>query len=767
MPEKSQKEISLLIWLVIVVAVIWTIVNGGSVLWSIVHGKEDAESLARQAAIAYFNKDKAFRFWATSHGGVYVPVDERTPPNPNLSHIQERDLVTPSGRQLTLMNPAYMVRQLMNQYSELYGIKGKITSLKLLNPINMPDAWERQAMQAFEHGKEEVLEISAIDGHEYLRLIRPLVTKVGCLKCHAHQGYKVGDIRGGVGVAVPLSPYMTVYRDHIRVVVLFHILVWSMGLIVLFFLYNRGRKVIGDRAQVEEERQKLQQQMALILESLHDGVIGLDKKGRATFANPAATTMCEYSREEILGTCIHEKIHHRKKDGSPYPLAECPHQQTIARGKAFTSVEEVFWKKGGGSFPVEYTSTPLGKDGETEGAVLTFRDLTLELDKLELSRQLRQAQKMEAIGTLAGGIAHDFNNILTIILGYADMALDAQRAGEKVETDIKQVIQAGNRAKELVKQILTFSRQTEHELQPLQLQPVLKEGLKLLRASIPTTIEIRQNIDTKCREVLADPTQIHQVLINLSTNAYHAMREGGGTLGVILDQVEIGKDDFDSKMALPPGPYARIVVSDSGVGMDSQTRQKIFEPYFTTKAKGEGTGLGLSIVHGIIKSFKGEITVYSEKNRGTTFHIYLPIVAFEPDQGPVAVSQDSPRGHGERVLVVDDEQEIVKLLDYMLHTLGYQVTGFTDSQEALEAFSREPEAFDLVVTDMTMPHMIGTELAQRLLSIRPELPIILCTGFSEAMNRDNILGAGIKELIMKPVIKNELGQKVCKVLAGR
>ncbi len=765
MQRKAQKEISLLVWLVVVVAVIWTIINGGSMLWSTIHGKEDAESLARQAAIAYFNKDKAFRYWATSHGGVYVPADERTPPNPNLSHVPERDLVTPSGRQLTLMNPAFMVRQLMNQYSELYGVKGKITSLKVLNPLNMPDDWEKQALQAFGRGEEEVFEVAEIDGSDYLRLIRPLVTKEGCLKCHAHQGYKVGDVRGGVGVAVPLAPYMAVYHNHIRGVVIFHILVWGMGLTVLFFLYNRGRKVIYDRAKGEEVRQQQQQQMALILESLDDGVIGIDKQGRTTFVNPAALAMCGFSREELLGSCLHEKIHHSKKDGSPYPLADCPHSQSLAQGKVFTSADEVFWKKDGKSFPVKYTSAPLWKKGKNEGAVVTFRDLTIELEKRDLSRQLRQAQKMESIGTLAGGIAHDFNNILTIILGYAEMALDAQRSGEQVEADITQVLEAGNRAKELVRQILTFSRQTEHNVQPVQLQPILVEGLKMLRSSIPTTIDIRESIDAQCGEVLADPTQIHQVLMNLSTNAYHAMRDEGGTLEVELGQVELSANDFDSKKALAPGPYARIVISDTGVGMDSSTREKIFEPYFTTKAPGEGTGLGLSIVHGIIKSFKGEVTVYSEPGKGTTFHIYLPVVTSGLDQGEAVMGQDIPRGH-EHVLLVDDEREVVHILDYMLHSLGYRVTACTDSREALEAFKQKPEVFDLVISDMTMPFMGGAELAQRLLTIRADLPIILCTGFSETMNRDKALSMGMREMVMKPVLKSELGQKIRKVLDG-
>jgi CheY-like chemotaxis protein len=372
---------------------------------------------------------------------------------------------------------------------------------------------------------------------------------------------------------------------------------------------------------------------------------------------------------------------------------------------------------------------------------------------------------MEAIGTLAGGIAHDFNNILSPIIGYSEMIIDDAPEKSPLTNKIEQILMAATRAKELVRHILTFSRQTEQELLPLELHPIIKESLTLLRASIPATIEIRQKIDTGCRPVLADPTQIHQVLINLCTNAFHAMRDRDGILGVEMSEVEIGAADCMA-MKLDPGRYVKISVSDTGHGIPKNILDRVFEPYFTTKKPGEGTGLGLSVVHGIVKSNHGEIKLYSEPGKGTTVNIYLPCI--ESDGfAPKKSSREAVTGGNESILIVDDEEYIVTMLNEMLERLGYHVTRFTDSTKAFAEFRKDPYRFDLIITDQTMPKMTGTELAEECMRIRPDLPVVVCTGFSEILSEEKARAIGISEYVTKPVVKNEIASAIRNALASR
>jgi nitrogen-specific signal transduction histidine kinase/CheY-like chemotaxis protein len=383
---------------------------------------------------------------------------------------------------------------------------------------------------------------------------------------------------------------------------------------------------------------------------------------------------------------------------------------------------------------------------------------------VRLEKQLRQAQKMEAIGTLAGGIAHDFNNILTIIIGYAEILLDGVSEENPMRVDLEEVLKAGFRARGLVEQILTFSRQTDQERRPLQIAPIVKEALKLLRASIPKTIEIRENIATESGMILADPTQIHQVLMNLCTNSAHAMREKGGRLEVGLIDVHLDYETAAQYPDLGPGPYLRLTVSDTGHGMERTVRERIFDPFFTTKGPGEGTGLGLAMVYGIVKSHRGEITVYSEPGKGTTFHVFLPKVEVEliPSTEPLL-----PLSQGkERILFVDDEEGVVQMGRKMLERLGYEVIISTDGREALEIFRSQPEQIDLVITDQTMPNITGAELAQELMRIRPDIPVILCSGFSELIDQEKAKAMGIREFVMKPIITRDIGETIRRVLEG-
>jgi PAS domain S-box-containing protein len=383
--------------------------------------------------------------------------------------------------------------------------------------------------------------------------------------------------------------------------------------------------------------------------------------------------------------------------------------------------------------------------------------------KLKLEAQLVQAQKMEAIGTLAGGIAHDFNNILGAITGFAELTLQSVPKDSQEYYNLKQVLKAGERARDLVKQILIFSRRAAQEKKPIQISSVIKEALKLLRASLPTTIEIKQNLAVPAALVLADPTQIHQILMNLGANAAHAMREDGGFLEVSLEEVSLDRDDLAQHPDLTPGPYVQLTVRDTGQGMDQEIVDRVFEPFFTTKEVGDGTGMGLAVVHGIVKSSGGEIKVSSRPGNGTAFIILLPKVAGEVATAS-AVPAPLPTGTGS-ILFIDDEEMLVNVTREMLKKLGYRVVAQTSSLEALKIFQTQPEKFDLVITDQTMPHMTGMQLAEEFRHIRPDIPIILCTGFSEKVSAENIRAAGINDLLLKPIVMRNLAETVKKVLA--
>ncbi|MBF0469308.1 MAG: transporter substrate-binding domain-containing protein, partial [Desulfamplus sp.] len=396
-----------------------------------------------------------------------------------------------------------------------------------------------------------------------------------------------------------------------------------------------------------------------------------------------------------------------------------------------------------------------------------LQDITDKKNSMEkeekLTKQLHQAQKLEAIGTLAGGISHDFNNILSPILGHTEILLDEIPQNSQLRDSLIEINRAALRARELVKQILTFSRQGDTDIKLMKIQPVIKEALKLVRSSIPATIDIRQNIVSDCGAVMANPIQIHQIVMNLVTNSYHAMEETGGDLSVSLDEIELGEHDPLVNIDMPPGTYALLSVSDTGKGMSPDVIAKAFDPFFTTKAKGKGTGLGLSVVHGIVKSMNGAINVYSEADKGTRFNIYLPVLKKSFKEDLSRMNEPLPKGTG-RILLVDDEESIAEMEKRILERIGYEVVSRVSSIEALEAFRSGPDKFDLVITDMAMPKMSGDKLAAELIKIRHDIPILLCTGFSYDIAQENLDALGIRGILRKPVIMKDLAKKIREVI---
>ncbi len=411
------------------------------------------------------------------------------------------------------------------------------------------------------------------------------------------------------------------------------------------------------------------------------------------------------------------------------------------------------------AFPIRNEEGEVYRIAGIEEDITDRKRVEAALQKTE--RQYHQASKMESIGTLAGGIAHDFNNILTAILGYTELAIGTVPQESRTNRNLQEVLTAGHRAKHLVQQILTFSRQNEQERVSIDVHHILQEALKLLRATIPSTIEIRQNIDSKAT-TLADPTQIHQVIVNLCTNAEYAMREQGGLLDISLEDVEIKDTESADRLNLKTGPYIRLTTKDSGVGMPAEIVERMFDPFFTTKPIGEGSGMGLAVVHGIVTTHGGNIFVESAPGIGTKVEVYLPTI--RTAIWDVYSSQDPIPSGKESILFVDDEETIVRLGQELLTHLGYSVTVRTSSVDALTLFRNDPQRFDMVITDQTMPTMPGDALSRELLRIRPDLPIILCTGFSHVVSAEKAKAMGIRGYLMKPLAIRDLAPIVRHVL---
>jgi len=432
--------------------------------------------------------------------------------------------------------------------------------------------------------------------------------------------------------------------------------------------------------------------------------------------------------------------------------------------------------KGTGSPPSQYESGLVNKGGEVKTVIVNISligkerivsliDITerkmAETENENLHKKLAQSQKMEAMGSLAGGIAHDFNNILGAIIGYTELAKMDKENKENKEKHLNKVLIAADRAKDLVHQILTFSRQTEQKIKPLKVKPIIKEVLQLIRASLPSTIEIQSEINSDSL-IMGDPTQIHQVVLNLCTNAGHAMKENGGTLYVGLTNERLGPNSIANGPDLSMGDYVKIEVKDTGHGIPPELIERLFDPFFTTKDQGEGTGMGLAVVHGIVKSMKGEVVVESDLGKGSSFSVYLPVVQ-NMEQTPESQEDALAKGCG-HILFVDDEPDLIDIGEMFLKELGYHVTTRTSGIEALETFKSNPDKFDLVVTDMTMPRMTGERLAREIISIHKEIPIIISTGFSSAMTEEKALKLGVKGLLRKPFVLSELAKAIHDVL---
>ena len=506
--------------------------------------------------------------------------------------------------------------------------------------------------------------------------------------------------------------------------------------------------------ETEQREDTLEKKFNAVFNSSSDAIFILDAESLNIIdANPAASKLYQYRYEELISMKITDLAVEVDKN-----------RHIFLPGMDAVMPILYHLKKDGSIFPVKITANTFSLDNR-ETNITVIRDISQKIkddkEKRNLESQLRRAQKLESIGTLAGGIAHDFNNILSSVIGFSELALDRVVEGSPEEDYLQEIYSAGRRAMDLVKQILTFARQTEEDIKPLRIYSIIKESIKMIRSTIPTSIEIRDSINSGSM-IMGDPGQIHQIFMNLCTNAAHAMEDTGGIMEICLEDVYVDPIQAGTSLHLKPGDYLKLSVSDTGTGIPQNIIDSIFEPYFTTKDPGEGSGMGLAIVHGIVKSYGGAIHVDSEPGKTTIFDVYLPIIQKEHEEAKY-VSETLSTGH-EHILFVDDEPTLGKISTRVLEQLGYKVTAMKSSVEALDLFRSNPMEFDLVITDMTMPNMTGDKLAVEIMHIRPEIPVILCTGYSKKISEKVIQKLGVKAVAYKPLLKKELVDTVRSVL---
>ncbi len=512
-----------------------------------------------------------------------------------------------------------------------------------------------------------------------------------------------------------------------------------------------------ERKKMEEELKHRERHIRDLIEQSPIGLMLCDMSGARVLVNPAYANMLGYSVEEALNLSYLDLTPERYRESEVYLFEE------FRKTGRLESYEKEYYHKDGHLVPVRINSMLVERNGApyiwtSVEDISAIREA--EKEKNALAEQLRQSQKMEAIGTLAGGIAHDFNNILAAILGYTQLNLRNPRCDDKLRKNLQHVLAAAGRAKDLVRQILMYSRKGDEARDLIHIHRVIMEAIALLKKTIPVTVTIREQIDPLTGRILANSTQIHQVVMNLCTNAYHALPEQGGIIDIRLDPLALDGEDVDRLPDLKPGRYARLTVTDNGTGIPADIIERIFDPFFTTKKHGEGTGMGLAVTQGIVQSHQGAISVSSDTGQGTSFEVFFPLAA--PSAGeeePVEDRADSPRGH-ERILLVDDEDVLVNLGKEMLEMLGYRVATATSGEQALALFTRHPDRYDLIVTDQTMPGVTGDSLAEQINRLKPDLPVIICTGHSAVLSKPRVDSLGIRAVLLKPVDFSDLARTI-------
>ncbi|MDX8377948.1 MAG: DUF3365 domain-containing protein [Mariprofundales bacterium] len=729
-------------WLGLLIA--WTLLSALGLFRDIKQEKSEANQSARLEVRAHFNNALLYRHWSALHGGVYVTIDKYTQPNQYLEGlVAERDITTPLGKKLTLINPAYMTRQVFELAQRTNNVHSHLTSLNPLNPQNAADAWERSALQAFERGIQEVSERNNINGIAYMRLMQPLYVKQSCLHCHAQQGYKLGDIRGGISITSPMAAHLAMAQEHQDQLLFTHTILWLIGTIGIIF----GMLVFLKRVRKNIDLQQQLLERSSALEQAGEAILITNARGRIQYVNQAFTQLTSYTQDEVINR---RPIFLRAKNTDKELMRQM--WWTILAGKVWQAEIKIACKNGKvlqmlTSIAPVYHQNDRHKN-KACNFVGIFRDITREQD---LEYRLRHMQKMESLGVLVGGIAHDFNNMLAGILGHMYLAKVHLDANSDSASAIQKAEELGFRASSMVSQLLTFARRDKVQMQILDIASFLKEALKLARVSVSEDILLESHIAlTTPAYIYGDPTQLQQVLMNLLNNARDALQNcDNPRIDVKLD-IRIPDAEFIKAYRLSAEHFVCLEVKDNGCGIDKKHKEDVFEPFYTSKPKGKGTGLGLAMVYGAIRAHGGVIALNSKIDNGTTFSIYLPL--HEGDSMPVVTKEakEIATGKHEFILLVDDDAQLRDSLRALLENFDYRVLEAKNGKQALEVYTKYKNNISVVMLDLIMPKMGGIDAAIALRQITPNLPLLFMSGYDRQESLQQAAAFDDALLLTKP-----------------
>jgi len=725
----------------------WTIVVLLSVSWNLYQNRKETVEKSKIEARTIYEHNLAYRKWNAMHGGVYAPISAKNQPNPYLK-VSDRDLETTDGRHLTMINPFRMTKQayeVLEQQLRMPTIN-RTVSLNPLNPDNLPDEWEEKALMAFEKGLDEVSEVTTIKGKAYTRVMKPYVAVEGCLKCHGWQGYKVGDIRGGMSIAVPLAPYYASEGVTNKIILFTHLLLWLIG--------GAGIVVFAKVKQKQENKiTESESKFRTLSDFAQDWELWMKDNMEIVYVSPSCKTITGYSQEEIMADphLLCDIIH-------PEDKTMCVEHMEDFEAPQHDETEYRIVTKDGQTKWLSHVCGPIYLDGKFLGRRISNRDIT---DRKRMEEQLLQSQKMESLGILAGGIVHDFNNFLTVIKGFAGLlGEELEEFSDEKRVYVQNILDSADMARNLTSSLLVFSRKQIVQPCVISLAEVTTNISALVGRVIGEDIEVR----TKCADpeypVIADPHQIEQVLMNLVTNAKDAL-DGGGILSIETSSEMIDEETAGVHSARP-GKYMVLSVSDTGTGIDPQDISRIFEPFFTTKEKNKGTGLGLSMVYEIVRQHGGFIGVYSKRNIGTTIKVHLPVPEgnqiIEKDLRVFETASDV-RGT-ETILLVEDEEKVRKLVHAALEKYGYHVILASDGEEALLKYKEHRGQIALLILDVVLPKLNGKETYDAIKANCADIKALFMSGYTQdILTTKGICEEGL-EFIAKPLEMRNLLLKI-------